>query len=100
MSKKTLTEYRIACPCGGTAVVYKLRGERFMAHCAGCGRLDFFSNPVLLERLKHGGRLCPHNLECKPCRGGYTMWCPACRVRTFVYERASETETDSAPSQS
>lgn len=66
-------------------MVYKIQGGRYMAHCAGCGRLDFFDNPVLLERVAQGGRLCPHELEWKPCRGGQTSWCVTCRVRSFTY---------------
>jgi len=33
-----------------------------------------------------GGKLCPHRLERKPCRGGHTTWCPICRVRSFIYD--------------
>jgi hypothetical protein len=47
---------------------------------------NFFDNPLLLERLRFGGRLCPHKLEKKPCRGGHTTWCPTCRVRSFIYD--------------
>jgi hypothetical protein len=47
----------------------ELDEKGYMAHCAGCGALTFFHNPVLLERIKFGGQLCPHHPERKPCPG-------------------------------
>ncbi|RLC60832.1 MAG: hypothetical protein DRI01_09545 [Chloroflexi bacterium] len=89
MAKKQLTEFTMHCLCGAAAPIFKLQGGRFMGHCPGCGALVFFSNPVLLERLRHGGDLCPHQPERRPCRGGFTTWCPTCRVRCFYYDNSS-----------
>ncbi len=82
--KKSITEYTIDCSCGSKAPVYQLQ-KGYMAHCPDCGAVTFFDNPQLLQRLQYGGKLCLHQLERKPCRGGYTTWCPTCRVRTFEY---------------
>lgn len=81
-SKKKPTDVTVECSCGAKARVFEL-DKGFMAHCPGCGSLTFFHNPELLERLRFGGQLCPHHVEAKPCPGGYTAWCPVCRVRTF-----------------
>jgi len=86
MAKKQLTGLTMRCQCGAAAPVFKLKNARFMAHCPGCGALAFFSNPVLLERLRHGGELCPHQPERRPCQGGWTTWCSKCRVRIFCYD--------------
>jgi hypothetical protein len=86
MAHKQHTDLSMRCHCGAAAPIFRLKGGRFMGHCPDCGSLAFFSNPVLLERVRHGARLCPHDLERKPCRGGWTTWCPRCRVRTFYYE--------------
>jgi len=88
MAKKQLTDLRMRCRCGATASVFKLQNGRFMAHCPDCGSLTFFSNPVLLERLRNDLPLCPHDPEVKPCRGGTTAWCQRCRVRAFYYREA------------
>ncbi|MEK7874638.1 MAG: hypothetical protein AAB325_00375 [Pseudomonadota bacterium] len=84
MARKKLLEFRLKCPCGASAPVFEV-GERFMAHCAGCGAITFWGNPALLERLKYSNQLCSHELERRPCKGGQTTWCPKCRVRTFYY---------------
>ena len=81
--KKKTTEFTLSCPCGAKAPVFQLGEIRYMAHCPGCGALTFFNNPLLLERLRYGGELCPHRLEQKPCKGGFTTWCDKCRVRCF-----------------
>jgi hypothetical protein len=83
--KKKATEYFLDCECGSKAAVFEIE-RGYMAHCPSCGAITFFDNPVLLQRLRFGGKLCPHELEKKPCRGGYTTWCPTCRVRTFIYD--------------
>jgi len=84
--KKKATEYTLSCQCGSKAAVFELE-KGYMAHCPSCGAVTFFDNPILLQRLHFGGKLCPHELEKKPCRGGHTTWCPICRVRSFIYER-------------
>jgi hypothetical protein len=58
-------------------------------YCPGCGAVTFFDNPLLLQRLRFGSKLCTHQLEAKPCRGGHTTWCPTCRVRHFSYNNDS-----------
>lgn len=88
-AKKRPTEFVLDCPCGAKARIFELE-RGFMAHCADCGAITFFDNAQLLERLRFGGKLCPHHLEHKPCRGGYTTWCPICRVRTFYYDSGGE----------
>ena len=83
--KKKATEYTLDCDCGEKAAVFELE-KGYMAHCPGCGGVTFFDNPMLLERLRFGGKLCTHQLEKKACRGGHTTWCPICRVRSFIYD--------------
>jgi len=85
MAKKQLTEFTIHCQCGAAAPIFKLKNARFMAHCPDCGALVFFSNPVLLERARHGMDMCPHNPKHVTCSGGSTSWCSKCRVRSFYY---------------
>ena len=80
---KKLTGLSLTCSCGAAVQVVELAGKGYMAHCAACGALTFFHNPVLLERIKFGGQLCPHHPERKPCPGGLTSWCDICRVRIF-----------------
>ncbi len=82
--KKKVTEYSLDCNCGSKAAVFELE-KGYMAHCPDCGAVTFFDNPMLLQRLRFGGKLCPHQLEKKPCRGGHTTWCPICRIRSFEY---------------
>lgn len=82
--KRSALGLTLPCPCGAKAPVQET-GKGYYTHCPGCGRMAFFKNPVLLERLKYG-ELCPHHPEPKPCKGGSTTWCPLCRVRTFIYE--------------
>ena len=84
--KKKATEYSLNCNCGSKAAVFELE-KGYMAHCPDCGAVTFFDNPMLLQRLRFGGKLCPHQLEKKPCRGGHTTWCPTCRVRSFEYDK-------------
>ncbi|MDP2858549.1 MAG: hypothetical protein Q8P50_11310, partial [Bacillota bacterium] len=82
---KQLTKFQLRCRCGAAASVFMRKDARFMGHCPDWGGLTFFSNPVLLERLRHGLPLCPHEPEPKACRSGSTTWCLKCRVRTFLY---------------
>jgi transcription elongation factor Elf1 len=84
-SSKTLMELALICPCGEKAKVFERNKKGYMAHCLSCGAITFFDNPQLLERIRFGGKLCPHQLEEKPCRGGHTTWCSLCRIRTFYY---------------
>jgi hypothetical protein len=69
--KKKPTEYTLDCQCGAKAAVFEIEK----------------GYPILLQRLHFGGKLCPHELEKKPCRGGHTTWCPICRVRSFIYDK-------------
>ncbi len=87
MGRKKLTKYRLSCPCGAMAAVFQV-GDRYMGHCGGCGTLTFWGNPALTERLKYDTRICVHELERRPCKGGWTTWCVRCRVRTFYYDTA------------
>lgn len=88
-AKRKPVELVLDCRCGAKAPIFELE-KGFMGHCAGCGLLTFFHNPQLLERVRLGGQLCPHHLEQKPCPGGYTAWCPTCRVRTFYHDSSKE----------
>ena len=89
-TKKTPIEFFLDCSCGAKAQIFSLGEKGFMSHCIGCGAMTFFHDPVLLERLRLGGQLCPHHPERKPCPGGHTSWCPICRVRTFYYNSGGE----------
>ena len=85
-AEKRLTEFSTGCDCGENAPVFELE-KGYMVHCPNCGAVTFFHNPALLLRLRFGGKLCSHQLEAKPCRGGHTTWCSLCRIRTFHYDR-------------
>jgi len=80
------SKYEIICQkCGAKMPVRLLKdGWRFSAHCPGCG-LIMFGPSALLSRLESQDTVCPHNPELKPCKRGFTSWCPICRVRTFAY---------------
>jgi len=93
--KKILTEFSLGCACGEKAPVFELE-KGYMARCTGCGAITFFVNPQLLQRLRFGDKICTHELQSKPCRAGYTTWCPTCRVRHFSYDGA-ELKTQSTP---
>jgi hypothetical protein len=84
--KKTKTGLYLDCPCGAKAAVFESGECRWYSHCPGCGRLTFWANPQLTERIKAGGKLCLHDPELKTCKDGKSMtsWCRACRVRVFV----------------
>ena len=92
-SKKKIMEISSDCGCGEKTQVYKLE-RGYMMRCPYCGAVTFFRDPILLTRLSFGGRLCPHQLEKKPCRGGHTTWCPICRVRSFEYDSQRETPNE------
>jgi hypothetical protein len=83
---KTKTNILINCPCGAKAMIYQIRQCRWFAHCPSCGRITFIYSAQVLERVKAGGKLCPHNPELKPCKDGVTTtsWCKKCRVRIFA----------------
>ena len=83
---KKPTGFSLDCVCGSKAAIFELE-KGYMAHCPSCGAVTFFDNPILLKRVEFGGKLCPHQLEKKPCRGGHTTWCPVCRVRSFIYDK-------------
>lgn len=84
--KKTNTGFYLDCPCGAKAAVFESGECKWYAHCPGCGRLTFWTNPQLTERVKAGGKLCSHYPELKACHNStsLTSWCKACRVRIFV----------------
>ena len=75
----------VSCPCGSKAAIIR-SGWGFHCHCPRCGRLTFFRNDALVEKIKLGGKhICDHNdVIDKDCKGGKTSWCPRCRVRVFV----------------
>jgi len=76
----------IACPCGSKAAITET-GWGYYGHCPNCGRLSFFRNPALLEKVRLGGKsLCPHQPKLIQCKGGWTCWCEKCRIRVFVPE--------------
>lgn len=73
----------ISCPCGSKAAVVET-GWGYYAHCPHCGRLTFWRNVSLTEKVRLGGTLCAHSPKLEPCKGGSTSWCKVCRVRVFV----------------
>lgn len=84
--RKVRTGIYLDCTCGAKSAVFENGECRWFAHCVSCGKLVFWSNYQLTERIKVGGKLCPHNPEMKTCKDGrsLTSWCEACRVRTFL----------------
>ncbi len=84
MAKRTRTELSLNCPCGAKSPVFQTGDARWYSHCVNCGRLTFWSNPMLTERLRYGGNLCPHNPELKECKNGNTSFCKLCRIRVFM----------------
>lgn len=84
MGKKTKTDLHLACPCGAKSPVFQTGDSKWYSHCVNCGRLTFWSNPMLTERLRFGGRLCPHNPEFRDCKSGKTSFCRLCRIRVFM----------------
>lgn len=85
-AKKTKMDILLDCPCGAKAAVYQNAESKWFAHCVSCGRLVFWTSHQLTERVRGGGKLCPHNPELKMCKDGNskTSWCKACRVRVFL----------------
>lgn len=84
MTQKIKTDFFIDCSCGAKSAVFENKDGKWYTHCVNCGRLTFWSNPMLTERLKFGGKLCPHNIEVRNCRSGRTSFCKICRVRVFA----------------
>jgi len=90
MSGKIRTKIRTGilmdCSCGAKAMVYQNGECRWFSHCPACGRLTFVSSAQVFERVKAGGKLCPHEPEFKTCKDGKSMtsWCKVCRVRVFL----------------
>jgi hypothetical protein len=84
MAKKTKTDLYLDCSCGARSPVFQNKDSRWHSHCVNCGRLTFWSNPMLTERLKYGGKLCLHNPEVKDCKNGKTSFCKLCRIRVFM----------------
>jgi hypothetical protein len=84
MTKKNKTDLFMDCNCGSKAQVFEGRSGWY-SHCPGCGKMTFWNNVVLTERLKYGGHVCPHNPEMKDCKNGSrTSFCKICRVRIFL----------------
>lgn len=87
VKKKTLrtkTGLFISCPCGSKAAIVET-GWGYYAHCPHCGRLTFWRNASLTEKVRLGGKsVCPHEPAVVDCKGGKTSWCGKCRVRTFM----------------
>ena len=83
---KIRTGILMDCPCGAKAAVFGNGESRWFSHCPACGRLVFWSNYQLTERISAGGKLCAHNPDLKTCKDGKskTSWCKACRVRVFI----------------
>ncbi|MBA7639672.1 hypothetical protein ES703_47332 [subsurface metagenome] len=79
------TELSLKCPCGAASPVFENKGK-WNSHCVNCGRVTFWSNPLLTERVRYGGQLCKHKPEAKPCKNPkiLTSFCLICRVRVFV----------------
>jgi hypothetical protein len=75
----------VSCPCGSKAAIVR-SDWGFQCHCPHCGRLTFFRNEALVEKIRLGvKKLCDHeDVVEKDCKGGKTSWCPKCRVRTFL----------------
>ncbi len=80
---KLKTDLYLQCSCGAKSPVVQTK-ERWYSHCVCCGRMTFWSNPMLTERLKYGGELCSHKPAVKDCKGGKTSFCDLCRIRTFI----------------
>ncbi len=89
MSEKKKTKIRTGiladCQCGAKGMVYQTGQCRWFFHCPACGRLAFISSAQVFERVKAGGKLCPHCPELKPCKDGKSQssWCGICRTRVF-----------------
>lgn len=85
MSKKKFTGVLNACQCGGKGMVYEIGVGTWFCHCAGCGFIAFINSTQVFLRLKAGGKLCPHQIEFKPCKDGKTKtcFCSVCRTRFF-----------------
>jgi len=79
------TDLSLKCPCGAVSPVFESKGK-WNSHCVNCGRVTFWSSPVLTERLKYGSQLCKHKPEIKPCKNPkiLTSFCLICRVRVFL----------------
>ena len=84
MAKRTKTDLSLSCPCGAKSPVFQTRDSRWYSHCVNCGRLTFWSNPMLSERLRYGGILCHDKLDAKDCKWGKTSFCRVCRIRVFM----------------
>jgi len=83
------TELQLECPCGAKSPVFQGKKGKWHSHCINCGRLTFWSNPMLTERLRYDGQLCSHEIEPLQCKEGFTTWCKICRVRSFIYAKES-----------
>ena len=84
MAKKTRTDLYLDCPCRARSPVFQGKDSKWFGRYINCGRLTFWFNSMLAERLKYGGRLCPHNPEVRDCNNGKTSFCELCRTRVFV----------------
>jgi hypothetical protein len=92
---KTATEYTIDCECGAKAAVFELE-KGYMAHCPNCGAITFFDNPVLLQRLRFGGKLCPHEPEKKPAAAAILSGARSAESGAFYMTPKREKSHDAA----
>ncbi len=81
---KSKTGLYLDCPCGAKSPVSEDKHSKWFSHCVNCGRLTFWSNPMLTEKLKYSGKLCPHGPKLNDCKGGKTSFCKLCRTRVFM----------------
>lgn len=81
---KLKTDLHLNCPCGAKSPVFQNKESKWHSHCVNCGRLTFWSTPMLTERLRYGGNLCPHNPELKEYKDGKTSFCKLCRIKVFM----------------
>lgn len=95
MAKKKATEFKVRCLCGALAPVFDLGEKGYMVQCVGCGATGFIRVPAVLERLRYGDTICPHNPPVLPCKRGYTSFCPRCRIRWFYLEMPTASEAAS-----
>ena len=97
MAGKQINGLRPQCVvCGRRAAAYGTR-KGYRVHCVSCGSVAFFSSPLILERIAVGDLPCPHDVEWRQARVGWTRWCPVCRMRSFAYtgEAAPESKPES-----
>lgn len=85
MSGKKSTNVLTDCLCGAKAAIYEIKEGTWFCHCGGCGSIAFINSAQVFQRVKAGGKLCPHQVEFKSCKDGKTQtgFCLVCRTRFF-----------------